>query len=413
LSIQTTCDELLPRLYHSEYAKITAVLCRRFGLRQIETAQDIASETFLKAAETWPEKGIPENPAAWLYTVADNKAKDYFKHTNIFEKKIKHQVVENHPETEPDIDFTEQSMADSQLAMMFAICDPAITKEAQICLALQVLCGFSIEEISDALLSKKEAIKKRLLRAKSRLRNSNFRITKLTQNAMTQRMETVLTVLYLLFNEGYHSQSAKSHIRRELCLEAISLTLMLVDTPLTNTPQANALLSLMCFQSSRFDARTNVFGESILFQEQDKNLWDKTLIERGNYYLVEACSNETISKYHLEAGIAYWHTVSSDERKWKHILKLYNQLLLIEYSPTVALNRTFAFAKVYGNKEALTEAKKLSLDSWSYYHALLGFLYADFAPEKALIHYDTALSLSKSQAEKKTISSWIKQLSIK
>src|SRR5690606_26315853 len=131
------------------------------------------------------------------------------------------------------------------------------------------------------------------------------------------------------------------------------LALVLIGDRRTNTPQVNALLALMCFQSSRLDARTDNTGETVLFEEQDKKEWDKDLIQRGNYYLVEACSGNAVSKYHLEAGIAYWHTTPTDKDKWQHILQLYNRLILIEYSPITALNRTFAFAKVYGNKKAI------------------------------------------------------------
>src|SRR5690606_31052706 len=153
------------------------------------------------------------------------------------------------------------------------------------------------------------------------------------------RLDTVLKTLYLLFNEGYFSKINNQLIRKELCSEAARLTLVLTENPLTNTPQTNALLALMCFQSSRLEARTDDQGEAILFEKQDKNLWDASLIQRGNYYLVNATNGNETSKYHLEAGIAYWHTASADENKWKHILQLYNQLILIEYSPITALNR--------------------------------------------------------------------------
>lgn len=215
-------------------------------------------------------------------------------------------------------------------------------------------------------------------------------------------METVLTILYLLFNEGYHSASNKFQIRKELCLEAIRLTLLLVENPTTNSPQANALLALMCFQSSRFDARNNELGESILYESQDQNLWNKELIQRGNFYLVNACDKEEISKYHLEAGIAYWHTTSTDD-KWKQILRLYNQLILIEYSSITALNRAFAFAKVYGDEPALSEVKKLQLEKHSHYHALMGYLYAKSDLKKSKEHYEKAIELSKSPNEQKIL----------
>ncbi|WP_312286058.1 RNA polymerase sigma factor [Chryseobacterium gleum] len=396
-------NEITPHLFRTEYSKIVAVLCRSFDIRHIEIAEDIAGETFLKASEYWALNGIPDNPSAWLYTVAKNKAKDYFKHLSVVEKNKQEEIkaVENNYQT---IDFDTKNISDSQLEMIFAACNPVNSQETQICLALQILCGFSIEEIANAFLSKPETIKKRLQRGRETLRTHHFTIDYLNEQDIHQRLETVLTTLYLLFNEGYFSRSHNLLIRKDLCLEAMRLTLILTDHPFTNTPKANALLALMCFQSSRLDARVNDKGEAILFDEQDETLWDKALIEKGNYYLIEACqsNNSSISKYHLEAGIAYWHT-SSAEDKWQQILNLYNQLVVIEYSPVTALNRTFAFSKIYGNQKAIIEAEKLNLITGEYYHGLLGYLYAELNTNKAIYHYEEAIRLTKSKPEKQTL----------
>jgi RNA polymerase sigma-70 factor (ECF subfamily) len=396
-------NEITPHLFRTEYSKIVAVLCRSFDIRHIEIAEDIASETFLKASEYWALNGLPDNPSAWLYTVAKNKAKDYFKHLSVVEKNKQEEIkaVENNYQT---IDFDTKNISDSQLEMIFAACSPVNSQETQICLALQILCGFSIEEIANAFLSKPETIKKRLQRGREALRTHHFTIDSLNEQDIYQRLETVLTTLYLLFNEGYFSRSHNLLIRKDLCLEAMRLTLILTDHPFTNTSKANALLALMCFQSSRLDARVNDKGEAILFDEQDETLWDKALIEKGNYYLIEACesNNSSVSKYHLEAGIAYWHT-SSAEDKWQQILNLYNQLVIIEYSPVTALNRTFAFSKVYGNQKAIVEAEKLNLITSEYYHGLMGYLYSEINIHKAIHHYEEAIRLTKSKPEKQTL----------
>jgi len=404
-----THKELLPHLFRQEYVKMTAVLCRHFGLRHIEIAEDIASDTFLKASEYWALNEVPENPTAWLYSVAKNKTKDYFKNLSVFETKIKNKPVIN-IQNEPDFEFSPEFISDSQLAMIFAVCNPVNSNDSQISLALQILCGFSVEEIADAFLTKKETIKKRLQRTRTNLRNDNFEITRLNETEIKSRLDTVLKTLYLLFNEGYFSKTSDKQIRIELCSEATRLALVLTENPLTNTAQGNALLALMCFQSSRLEARTNDNGEAILFDEQDKSLWDKSLIERGNYYLINATHGNEISKYHLEAGIAYWHTTPTDPDKWQNILQLYNQLILIEYSPITALSRTFAFAKVYGNEKAIPEAEKLNLMESNYYHELLGYLYSDINTAKAIFHYKTAINLTKSKTEKQTLKDAIKQL---
>ncbi|MFT3901677.1 MAG: sigma factor [Niabella sp.] len=388
---------------------MTAVLCRHFGLQHIEIAKDIASDTFLKASEHWAINGIPENPTAWLYTVAKNKTKDYFKNLSVFETKIKNEQPPN-IQNEHDFEFDNQIISDSQLAMIFAVCTPVNSDESQICLALQILCGFSVEEIANAFLTKSETIKKRLQRARANLRNDNFQIKSLIETEIRLRLDIVLKTLYLLFNEGYFSKTDDKQIRIELCSEATRLTLLLTENPLTNTPQTNALLALMCFQSSRLEARTNDKGEAVLFDEQDKSLWDKSLIEKGNYYLVNATNGNKISKYHLEAGIAYWHTTPTDQNKWQHILQLYNRLILIEYSPITALNRIFAFAKVYGNKKAIIETEKLNLAESNFHHELLGYLYSETNISKAIQHYEKAIILTKSKTGKQTLQKHIERL---
>ncbi|WP_219847989.1 RNA polymerase sigma factor [Sphingobacterium gobiense] len=402
--------ELLPHLFRQEYAKMTAVLCRHFGLAHIEIAEDIASDTFLKASEHWAINGVPDNPTAWLYTVARNKIKDYFKHKSVFENKIKSAAKPLEIELEKEFEINHQIIADSQLAMIFAVCNPANPIEAQISLALQILCGFSVEEIANAFLTNRETIKKRLQRARTKLRNDKFQIDYLTAADIKTRLETVLKTLYLLFNEGYFSTTNNQLIRKELCSEAVRLTLVLTENPLTNTPQVNALLALMCFQSSRLEARTGVNGEAILFDKQDKSLWDRSLIDRGNYYLVEACNGGEISTYHLEAGIAYWHTTFTDNNKWEHILQLYNKLILVEYSPVTALNRAFAFAKVYGNEKAIKEVEKLNLSESNYYHELLGYLYSSIDIPTSIQHYTRAIDLTKSKVEQETLQQEINRL---
>ncbi|MGS2738465.1 RNA polymerase sigma factor [Sinomicrobium sp. M5D2P17] len=406
---QQSHNELLPHLFRQEYAKMTAVLCRHFGLKHIEIAEDIASDTFLKASEYWAVNGVPDNPTAWLYTAARNKTKDYFKRITVLETQIKPSLKPNEAQ-EKGFEFNNQNISDSQLAMIFAVCNPVNATESQIALALQILCGFSVEEIANAFLTKTETIKKRLHRARNNLRNDNFQIKALTESEIQSRLNTVLKTLYLLFNEGYFSKTDNQLIRKELCSEAVRLTLVLTENRRTNIPQTNALLALMCFQSSRLAARTNDKGEAILFDKQDKNLWNKSLIEKGNYYLVNATDGNEISKYHLEAGIAYWHTASTDKNKWQHILQLYNQLILTEYSPVTALNRAFAFSKVYGREKAICETEELKLEESNYYHELLGYLYTGSDTNKAIDHYKKAIKLTKSRTEKQTLNKEIERL---
>jgi RNA polymerase sigma-70 factor (ECF subfamily) len=298
-------QELLPHLFRTEYSKITAVLCKLFGFEHMEVAEDIASDTFLAATELWGLKGLPENPVAWLYTVAKNKAKNHLKRAATFHKKVAVHLKHDIADTDTlEIDLSPQNIQDSQLQMMFAICHPAIAAEAQIGLALRVLCGFGIGEIADAFLTNKEVINKRLLRAKEKIRTENIQIAFPGKTEIYQRLEAVLRTLYLLFNEGYYSASHNSALRQDLCLEAIRLTYLLRENEETNQPAVNALLSLMSFHASRFEARTDSSGETVLYDDQDTNLWNKELIAQGEYFLNRASTGTKMSKYHMEAGIA-------------------------------------------------------------------------------------------------------------
>lgn len=405
--------QLLTNLYRTEYRKITAVLARLFGFEHIQIAEDIASDTFLLASETWKLKGTPENPAAWLYTVAKNKAKDYLRRSTIFTQKVAATLIaESSPSAEIDIDLSEENINDSQLQMMFAICQPAIVVESQIGLALRILCGFSIDEIADAFLSNKETINKRLFRAKEKLRQDAVKIEFPGSEEIDKRLETVLLTLYLLFNEGYYSVSGNTNLRKDLCLEAMRLTYLLIENKQTNLPAVNALFSLMCLHASRFEARIDKNGEMILYDDQDSSLWNEELITRGQYYLIQASRGNQLTRYHLEAAIAYWHTKQTDTiEKWENILQLYNKLLMLEYSPIVALNRTYALAKANGKEVAIIEAEKLSqLNDNHLYHSLLGHLYTTVDNQKALQHFQLALKLVKTKAEKNRISKNISEL---
>lgn len=395
--------ELIPHLFRTEYRKITAVLCKLFGIEHIEIAEDIASDTFLAASETWSIKGLPENPVAWLYTVAKNKAKNYLKRDALFSQKVAQQVKASAADTETiEIDLSAQNITDSQLQMMFAICHPGIPAEAQVGLALRILCGFGINEIADAFLTNKEVINKRLFRAKEKLRADGIAIELPSPAEISKRLETVLTTLYLLFNEGYYSAHTNTTVRKELCAEAMRLTHLLTENEATNLPAVNALLALMSFQSSRFEARTNEQGETILYEDQDERLWNKDLIDQGKYFMDAAFdSNAALSKYHLEAAIAFFHTNKADTKeKWENILQLYNRLLVTEYSPVAALNRTYALSKARSKEEAITEAEKLDLEGNHLYHALLGELYRGIDKQSAISHLERAHYLAQSDADR-------------
>ena len=407
-----TQGELIPHLFRTEARKLTTVLCKLFGIEHIETAEDIVSDTFLSALENWTYKGIPENPTAWLYTVAKNKAKNLIRRDVIFSEKIVPSINQHSTqENETEIDLSEKNINDSQLQMLFAVCHPAISAEAQVGLSLRILCGFSIDEIANAFLTSKETINKRLFRAKEKLRIEKVSIQFPPEGEINKRLETVLTTIYLLYSEGYYSETQNTVLREDLCREAMRLTELLLENQKTNKPAVNALYSLMCFHSSRFAARKKDNGEIVLYQDQDEALWDSDLITKGIYHLKEASQGTTVSKYHIEASIAYWHTIKADTKeKWESILQLYNKLLQIEYSPIAALNRTYALSKANGKREAITEAEKLNLTGNHYYLTLLGELYKGIDNKKAKENLQAAYLLAKTNTDKRTIQNKIDSL---
>jgi RNA polymerase sigma factor (sigma-70 family) len=409
--VQQEPNQLVDHLFRTEAGKMTAVLTRLFGFKQHETAEDIVHDTIYQALETWRFNRVPDNPTAWLYRVAKNKAIDHLRRENrmaeitselkpLLKSEYTLPTVVNHY-------FNENEIADSQLRMMFAACHPAIPEEAQIALVLKALCGFSIEEIAHAFLSNKDAIEKRLYRAKEKIREANIQLDVPVGNDFQTRLETVLQCIYLLFNEGYNSSTSDSIIRKDLCYEAIRLCILLTENEPSNLPETNALLALMCYNASRFDARIDSNGLIVLLQNQDRSKWDKELMLRGQYYLNISSSGQGLSTYHLEAAISSMHCMadSFEQTNWKAILGMYNLLAERKPSPVVLLNRAIALSFAESKQVAIEEIKKLdSLKNHYLYNAALGDLYFDIDKlSEAKAFYETALKQTQSLQERELL----------
>lgn len=401
-------QHLIPDLFRTEFSKICAVLNAFSHFEQPELAEDIASATFQAALENWPYHGIPANPKAWLYQVAKNKAINAFRKNNRYVSVDQMSLERNGTMMTPDM--TDRNIHDSQLTTLFAICDPQLPDETQIGLALRILCGFGIDEIAAAFMVDKEVINKRLYRGRERLRKNGLQAS--GENVFDKsRLDHVLLVLYLLFNEGYYSNTHHRPIREELCFEAIKLTSLLLDHKETAATQTHALFALMNFQASRLNARTGADGTEILYDDQDTAKWDQALITTGAYHLHKASSGYTLTAYHLEAAIAYWFTQhQSTPEKWQHILRLYDQLLAIQYSPIAALNRVFAYSKLHGTIAAIWEAEKLRLDDNPQYHLLLGELFSTKDKGKARMHFTQAGSLLRREEDRRYVTTRINAL---
>lgn len=363
----------LVQIFKAEYSNLIAVLCQFYGVTEVQLAEDIVSETFYKAMKSWSHKGVPDSPKSWLRTVAVNKLKDHFKRDQLFRDKITPSLQYHLGEGE-EVVISDDVIEDSQLKMIFVVCNPQISDKAQICLALRILCGFNIEEIAMALMSNKASINKVIYRAKKSISEAGELKTELEDKDYNARLETVLRIIYLLFNEGYYSSIQEDNIREDICWEAMRLAILLSSKKFNNRPSIYALIALMCFHSSRLQARVGETDEVLLFDQQDRSRWDYNLIKKGKRYLNLSARGNFVGKYHLEASIAYWHTTDHDN-KWENILQLYNRLLTIEYSPVIALNRTYALAMANSIEEAIEQALKLNLNSNHYYFCLLAELY--------------------------------------
>jgi RNA polymerase sigma-70 factor (ECF subfamily) len=376
------------------------------GLEHLKEAEDIVSETFLLATESWRKKGVPDHPTAWLYTVARHQVSKYFIRNKLFSTKVipvvKAEMMDN-TATMPD-DLTSQQIKDSQLQMMFAICDPAIIAEAQIGLALRILSGFGIDEIAEAFLTNKETINKRLFRAKEKLRAAQVKMEMPGDQEIGNRLDNVLRIIYLIFNEGYYSSTQNQTLRKDLCVEALRLGIMLTEFERTNLPKTNALMALMCYHSSRLNARQSAGSLPVLFEEQNRELWDRQLIGKGNYFLALSGRGQEITLYHLEARIAYCHAEQPEGmEKWEKILILYDQLLQINDSPSAALNRIYALFKVKGPLIALREMDILKLENNHFYFTLLGELYRTVDVGKAKAHFAKAYALAKTESDRQVL----------
>ena len=404
-------ENLAGHLFRSEAGKMVSVLTRIFGLSHIEIAEDIVQDTFLKALDEWSYNDVPQNPQAWLYKVAKNKTIDYLrhqKHVQDYESDVSH-LLKSEWTLSSSVNsmFLDNEIQDSQLRMIFASCHPSLPVESQIALTLKTLCGFSIKEISRALLTTEANVNKRLFRAKQKLREEHLKFEIPMGGELSNRLDSVYRVIYLIFNEGYLSTESEKIIRKDLCAEALRLCQLLSEHKIGDKPKTYALFSLMCFHCSRLDARIDDKGYIILLKEQDRKLWNKALIAKGFEYLSKSSSGNELTEYHLEAGIASYHSsaASFGETDWESIMKLYEILEKINPSPVTLLNKAIVLSQINGSKAALEEVLKIkNLEKYYLYHSTLAELYKEQNQnDKAIKHLEQALSLTNSDAEKSLI----------
>src|SRR5215813_5322445 len=401
--------ELVDHLFRHEAGKMVSYLIRIVGLGRLDLAEDVVQDTLCRALETWSVHGLPDNPPAWLMRVARNRALDLLRRDDQF----RHFTPEityllNLQENLPvEALAFEKEIKDDQLRMMFSCCHPELSTEAQVTLILKTLCGFSVSEISYALLAGEDAIEKRLRRARKLFRRSGIFLEIADSSEIRARMDAVYQAIYLLFNEGYHSSRSDRTAPEDLCLEAIRLALLLSEHPEGGKPKTYALLALLCFHAARLHGRRDDDGSLIQLEHQDRSKWDRDLIGRGFHFLEKSSVGTELSEYHLEAAIAALHCAAPtyEKTEWGKILELYDLLYSLKPTPIVALNRAIAMGNALGPEEGLAELSKIpdpdKLKDYPFYQAAQGefHLLAGRTAEAAK-NFEKATKLARNRSEK-------------
>jgi RNA polymerase sigma factor (sigma-70 family) len=384
-------NEAVEHFFRHEAARLHGALIRLLGPENMSMAEDVAQEALLRAFRTWSIGGFPANPSAWITRVAMNLARDAMRHRRMAYSKedsiITH--IEQTLSTEPTEAENDSRIRDDSLRLMFVCCHPSVAADAQVVLALKVLCGFSTGEIARAFMSTEAAIEKQLTRTKQRIGGAKIGFDIPEGENLAERLEGVHAALYLLFNEGHKASSGDKLIREELCREAIRLMSLLVEHPAGNTPRSHALLALMLLTAARFPSRIDEYGEILRLDDQDRSKWDQALIARGLFHLAHSASGNDVSEYHLQAGIAACHCLARDfaSTEWARILRHYDDLLRLKPSPLIELNRAVAIAQLHGAQAGLDAVNTISqperMDSHYLLHAVKGELNLRLGQHKA------------------------------
>jgi RNA polymerase sigma factor (sigma-70 family) len=401
-------SQVLEHLFRHESGKMVATLTRIFGIEHLSLAEDVVQEALARALQTWPFYGVPKNPAAWIMRASRNLALDVVRRQKVFrdkEPEITRLVEEQNPAPD-DAVFSDLEIKDDRLRMMFVCCHSLIPPEAQVALALNTLCGFSVGEIGRAFLTSEAAIAKRLTRAKQKIREAQIPFEIPAGEELMRRLDGVLQSLYLLFNEGYKASSGEALVREDICNEAIRLTALLAEHPAGDQPRTHALLALMLLNNARTPARMDGAGNLLRLREQNRARWDQPMIARGMFHLSRSAAGEEISEYHLEAGIAACHCAAQDydSTDWPQILSHYDRLVELNDSPVIALNRAIVIGTVHGAQAGVDAVAAIDgrekLESYYLLYAVLGEFEAQLNdPLAAAGYFRKSLELAETKSE--------------
>jgi RNA polymerase sigma-70 factor (ECF subfamily) len=408
MSISPPVTELIERLYREESRRVLATLIRLLG--DFDLAEEALHEAFRSAVEQWPQSGVPDNPRAWLVSAGRFKAIDNLRRQRRF------QPLDEEAELpgEGDVEGGEL-LEDDRLRLIFTCCHPALASDAQVALTLREVCDLTTEEIARAFLSSPSTLAQRIVRAKAKIRDARIPYEVPGRSELPERLEAVLRVVYLVFNEGYFASSGDSLTRSQLSDEAIRLGRLLLE--LLPEPEVQGLLALMLLHESRRVARSGVDGEVILLEAQDRSLWNRELIAEGEALVLQALHSRRFGPYSLQAAIAAVHAeaASLEESDWAQIVGLYDELLRLNPSPVIELNRAVALAMHDGEQAGLVEIDRLlaagELQGYHLAHAARADLLRRLGRrEQAIAAYRQALALAQQGPDRQFLQSRLDEL---
>ncbi|MFF5985757.1 RNA polymerase sigma factor [Prauserella flavalba] len=387
---------VVEHLFRHSAGQIVATLARTLGPARLDLAEEAVADALEQALRTWPHDGVPKNPRGWLFRAARNRALDVLRREQTLRAKLP-LLAALDPETE--------QRGDAELAMILLCCHPELPQTSQVALTLKTVGGLGVNEIASALLTRPATVAQRLARAKRWLRGAGP-LELPPPEQLHARVDSVLSVLYLLFTEGYDATSGDEAVRGELCGEAIRLGRLLLADPRTDLPKARALVGLLLLQASRLPARVDDAGDVLLLAEQDRSKWDRTMIAEGTRTFAAACTGTEHTAYHVEAAIALCHV--ADDTDWPRILSLYERLVELRPSPVVRLNRAIALAMVHGPRAGIIELERLERDPRLAGYRLLPAALGELSlragePARAAAHYRAALALPGSEPQRRLL----------
>jgi len=412
-AVPESARELVDRVYRSDSRRVLATLIRLLG--DFDLAEEALHDAFAAAVEHWPQHGVPANPRAWLVSTGRFKAIDGMRRRARFDASLGELAQRLDAERSDTGESEPDGVADDRLRLIFTCCHPALSPDAQIALTLREVCGLTTEEIAHAFLTPAPTLAQRIVRAKAKIRDARIPYQVPTQAALPERLDQVLRVIYLVFNEGYAASSGAAVTRHDLSGEAIRLGRLLVE--LLPEPEAIGLLALMLLHESRRAARTSPAGELVLLADQDRSLWDRAQIEEGRSLVERALSSRRVGPYTLQAAISAVHAEapSAGATDWEQIVVLYDVLARVDPTPVVELNRAVAVAMRDGPAAGLTIIDALlargDLDDYHLAHSARADLCRRLGrPAEARVSYQRALGLTRQEPERRFLERRLREL---